>query len=103
MEAQVDTLCLLPQPKGQQQFKNKKQPELTKTVWKSHNKGVKEDTFIQTGSRGRHRQVGREDLQQGGGWWTQRGGRLWSGAGKAAAGRPRKVVAGRAGGPTLVC
>ena len=30
MEAQVDTLRLLAQPKeGQQQFKNKKQPELT--------------------------------------------------------------------------
>ena len=36
----VDTLCLLAQPKeGQQQFKNKKQPELTEnqTVWKSNN------------------------------------------------------------------
>ena len=30
MEEQVHTLCLLAQPKeGQQQFKNKKQPELT--------------------------------------------------------------------------
>ena len=29
MEAQVDTLRLLAQPKGQQKFKNKKQPELT--------------------------------------------------------------------------
>ena len=30
MQAQVDTLCLLAKPKeGQQQFKNKKQPELT--------------------------------------------------------------------------
>ena len=29
MEAEVDTLCLLAQPKGQQQFKNKNQPELT--------------------------------------------------------------------------
>ena len=28
MEAQTHTLCLLSQPKGQQ-FKNKKQPELT--------------------------------------------------------------------------
>ena len=49
MEAQVDTLCLLAQPKeGQQQFKNKKQPELTEnqTVWKSNNQGVKEETFI---------------------------------------------------------
>ena len=51
MEAWVDTLCLLAQPKeGQQQFKNKKQPELTEnqTVWKSDNQGDKEETFIQT-------------------------------------------------------
>ena len=46
MEAQVDTLCLLTQPKeGQQQFKNKnkKTPELTenRTVWKSDNQGDK--------------------------------------------------------------
>ena len=53
-----------------------------RTVWKSDNQGVKDETFIQTGGRGR------EDLQQGGGWWTQRGGRLWSRAGKAAAGGP---------------
>ena len=49
MEVQVDTLCLLTQPKeGQQQFKNKKQPELTenRTVWKSDNQGDKEETFI---------------------------------------------------------
>ena len=46
MEAQVDTLCLLAQPKGQQHFKNKKQPELTENqaVWKSDNQGVKEET-----------------------------------------------------------
>ena len=46
---------LLAQPKeGQQQFKNKKQPELTKnrTIWKSNNQGVKEHTFIQTVRRG---------------------------------------------------
>ena len=55
MESYVDTLCLLAQPKeGQQQLKNKKQPELTenRTVWKSDNKGDKEETFIQTGRRG---------------------------------------------------
>ena len=47
MEAQVDTRHLLSQPKGKQQFKNKKQPELTenRTVWKYHNQGDKEDTF----------------------------------------------------------
>ena len=71
MEAQVDTLCLLAQPKeGQQQFKNKKQPKLTEnqTGWKSDNQGVKEDTFIQTGRRGGDGQLGGEDSKQGSGW-----------------------------------
>ena len=36
---------------------------------------------------------GGEDLRQGGRWWTQRGGGLWSGADQAAASRPHKVVA----------
>ena len=63
MQAWVDTLCLLAQPKeGQQQFKNKKQPELTENRphWKSDNQGDKEETVIQTvggaekGSRGGH-------------------------------------------------
>ena len=74
MEAYVDTLCLLTQPKeGQQQFKNKKQPELTenRTVWKSNNQGDKEETFIQTGRRDGDRQLGGEDTWQGGGWQTQ--------------------------------
>ena len=46
MEVYVDTLRLLAQPKGQQQFKNKKQPELTEnqTVWKSDTQGDKEET-----------------------------------------------------------
>ena len=69
---------LLAQPKeGQQQFKNKKQPELTenRTVWKSDNQGDKEDTFIQTGRRGKDWQRGR------------RGPR-----GKAAAGGPSEVA-----------
>ena len=91
-------------PKGQQQFKNKKQPELTenRTVWKSDKQGDKEETFIQTRRRGgdrqwgRDRQPGRENSWQGEGWWTQRGGGLWSrlgkaaAAGKAAAGGPGK-------------
>ena len=83
------TLCLLAKPKGGQQFKNKKQPELTENgiVWKSDNQGDKEDTLIQTGRRGRDRQPGGEDLWQGDGWWTQRGGRLWNGVGKATAGQ----------------
>ena len=54
-EAQIDTLCLLAQQKEtQQQFKNKKQTELTenRTVWKSDNQGDKEETFIQSGRRG---------------------------------------------------
>ena len=70
MEAQVDTLCLIAQPKeGQQQFKNKKQPELTEnqTVWKSDNQGDKEETFIQTSRRGGDGQPGGEDSQQGSG------------------------------------
>ena len=74
---------LLAQPKeGQQQFKNKKQPELTEnqTVWKSDKEGVKEETFIQTGRRGGDGQLGGENLKQGGGWRT--------GVGKAAAGGP---------------
>ena len=61
MEAYVDTLRLLAQPKeGQQQFKNKKQPELTEnqTAWKSDKQGDKEETFIQTGRRGRDGQAG---------------------------------------------
>ena len=73
MEAQVDTRCFLAQPKeGQQQFKNKKQLELTenRTVWKSNNEGVKEETFIQTGRRGEDGQLGGEDSGQNGGWWT---------------------------------
>ena len=44
---------------------------------------------------------GREDSQQGGGWQSQRGGRLWNGAGQAAASIPHKVVAGRPCGPTF--
>ena len=65
MEAEVDTLCLLAQPKeGQQQFKNKKQPELTenRSTRKSNNQGDKEETFIQTGRRGGDGQLGRTGL-----------------------------------------
>ena len=49
MEAWVDTLCLLTQPKkDNNKFKNKKQPALTenRTVWKSDNQGVKEEIFV---------------------------------------------------------
>ena len=58
------------QKKDNNKFKNKKQPELTenRTVWKSDNQGVKEETFIQTGRRGGDRQQGREDSWQGCGW-----------------------------------
>ena len=105
MEAQVDTLCLLAQPKeGQQQFNNKKEPELAenRTVWKSNNQADKEETFIQTGRMGRDGQPG------------------WRGhTSKVAAGGPSKVAdcgAGWAklqlrseaaacglGGPTFMC
>ena len=57
----MEALCLLAQQKeGQQQFKNKKHPELTenRTVWKSDNQGDKKETFIQTGRRGRDGQLG---------------------------------------------
>ena len=56
---------LLAQPKeGQQQFKNKIQPELTenRTVGKSDNQGDKEETFIQTGRRGGDGQPGQTEL-----------------------------------------
>ena len=75
MEAQVDTSRLLTQPKeGQQQFKNKKQSELTEnqTVWKSNNQRDKEETFIQTSRRGRDGKLGTEDSRQGSGWQTRR-------------------------------
>ena len=61
----VGTLHLLAQPKeGQQQFKNKKQPELTEnqTSRKSNNQENKEETFIQTGRRGRDGQPGQTGL-----------------------------------------
>ena len=89
MEALVDTLYLLAQPKEGQQFKNKKQPELTenRAVWKSDNQGDKEETYIQTGRRGRDGQPGREDLWQGGSWQTQRGGGLWSRASHSSSGK----------------
>ena len=57
----MDTLHLLEQPKeGQQQLKNKKQPELTEnqTTRKSDNQGDKEETFIQTSKRGGDGQPG---------------------------------------------
>ena len=79
---EVDTLRLLAQPKeGQQQFKNKKQPELTEnqTVLKSDNQGFKEDTFIQTGRRGGDGKPGGEDLRCCGG--TETGG-VWDKQGR---------------------
>ena len=85
----MDTLCLLTQPKeGQQQFKNKKHPELTEnhTLWKSNNQGDKEETFIQSSRRGGHRQLGREDLWESGCWRIRMG----------------EAAAGRVGGPTFV-
>ena len=69
MEAYVDTLCLLTQPKERQQkFKNKKQPELTEslienqTTWKPNNQGDKEETFTQTGRRGGEGQLEQRGL-----------------------------------------
>ena len=67
-------------------FKNKKQPELTenRTVWKSDNQGVKEETFIQTSRRGGDGQLGGEDSGLGSGWRTR--------VGKAALGGPGEMV-----------
>ena len=47
------------QNKDNNQYKNKKQPELpeNQTAWKSDNQGVKEETFIQTGRKGRGGQL----------------------------------------------
>ena len=76
MDTQVDPLCLLAQPKeGQQQFKNKKPPELTEnqTVLKSDNQGDKQETFIQTSRRSGDGHLGREDSRQGRGWRTSEG------------------------------
>ena len=58
----------------------------------SNNQGDKKETFFQTGRRGGDGQPGREgqpggkDSRQSCSWWTQQGGRLWSGVGKVAAG-----------------
>ena len=70
---EVDTLCLLTQPKeNDNKFKNKKQPRLPENqiVWKSDSQGITEETFIQTGRRGRDGQPGQR------------------GRGKAAVGEP---------------
>ena len=66
------TLCLFAQAK-EGQYKDTKQPELSenRTVWKSNNQGVKEETFIQTGRRGGDGQLGREDMWQSSRWRTR--------------------------------
>ena len=48
------------QKEDNNQFKNKNQPQLlgNQTIWKSNNQGVKVETFIQTGRRGREEQLG---------------------------------------------
>ena len=80
MEAEVDTFTSSNnQKKHNNQFKNKNQPELpeNRAVWKSNNQGVKEETFIQTGRRGRD--------------------------GSKAERTHGKTAAGRLGGPTFEC
>ena len=83
--------------KKDNKFKNKKQPDLTenKTVWKSDNQEVKEETFNQTCRKRRDSQPSGEDAQQSGGWGT--------GTGKVAAGRPGETAAGGLSGPTFTC
>ena len=60
---------------------NKTPQELTenRTIWKSDNQEVKEETFIQTGRRGGVGQSGGEDSKQGGSWRTRQGGSLQTG------------------------
>ena len=59
MEVYIDTLQLIAEPKeGNNQFKNKKQPELLEnwTVWKCNNQGVKHSSRlvgeVEMGNRG---------------------------------------------------
>ena len=60
--------------KDNNEFKHKNQPELTenRTVWKSDNQGVKEETLTQTGRGGGDGQLGGEASWQGGGWQSGR-------------------------------
>ena len=70
------------QKKGNNQFKNNKQPELSEnqTAWNSNNQDVKE-TFIQISRRGGDGQPGGEDPWQG----VERG--VWGrGSGEIGAG-----------------
>ena len=64
------------QKKDNNKIKNKnKQNQQNRTVWKSDNQGVKEDTFIQTGRRGRDEQPSQEDSSKvaaGGPGWARR-------------------------------
>ena len=66
-----------------------------RTVWKSDNQVVKEESFMQTGRRGGDGQPGREDSQQGCGWRTA--------AGKAVASGQGEAMAGGSGSPTFAC
>ena len=52
-------------------LKTKKQPELpeNRIVWKSDNEGVKAETFIQTGRRGRDGQLGWKGCTAR--WWLE--------------------------------
>ena len=51
-------------------LKTKKQPKLieNRTVWKSDNQGVKEETLTQTSRRGGDGQLGGEDSRKGCSW-----------------------------------
>ena len=73
--------------KKDNKFKNKKEPELTenRTQWKSGNQGVKEETSIQSSTKGRDRQPDGEDSWQG------------------EAGGLGEAVACGLGGPTFAC
>ena len=66
--------------------KNNQNCSENRTVWKSDNQGVKEETFTQTGRRDRDGQLGGEDTWQG-------GGHIWVG----------EAVASRPGSATFLC
>ena len=66
--------------RGLQQFKNKKQPELTEiqTTQKSDDQGDKEETFIKTDRRRGDGQRGKEDFQQRSQTWIVEQGRQYN-------------------------
>ena len=95
--AKTEALCLFTQPKKEQQQiqKQKATRNARKSVWKSNNQGVNEETFIQTGRRGRDGQpVQRGHMAR----WQ-----LEDWVGKMVTGRLGEAAGGGPGGPTFAC